>query len=81
MTDTLSAILDTITAAGRQRGLTQKQICLKAGVSEVAISRARKQGDIRFSTLNKLLQSVGLQLTTIADTPLAKLINNGELFQ
>jgi transcriptional regulator with XRE-family HTH domain len=81
MSNTLLSILDVITAEGKHQGWTQKQICQHAGVSEVAISRARKQGDIRFSTLDKLLQSVGMQVTTIADTPLSNLINEGELFQ
>lgn len=81
MLASLIQILDNIVAEGKRRGLTQKEICQKAGVSEITISRAKKQGDIRFSTLDKLAKSVGLQLTTSADTPLITLINNGELFQ
>ncbi|WP_198263574.1 helix-turn-helix domain-containing protein [sulfur-oxidizing endosymbiont of Gigantopelta aegis] len=81
MSKSLLSILDAIITEGKHLGYTQKQICQKAGVSEVALSRARKQSDIRFSTLDKLLQSVGLKITTIADIPLSNLINDGELFQ
>ncbi len=77
----LIQILDNIVAEGKHQGLTQKEICQKAGVSEITISRAKKQGDIRFSTLDKLAKCMGMQLTTGADTPLMTLINDGELFQ
>ena len=77
----LIQILNNIVAEGKRQGLTQKEICQKAGVSEITISRAKKQGDIRFSTLDKLAKCMGMQLTTSADTPLMTLINDGELFQ
>lgn len=81
MLGSLVQILDDIASEGKRKGLTQKQICQKAGVSEITISRAKKQGDIRFSTLDKLAKSVGVQLTTNADTPLMTLISDGKLFQ
>ena len=79
--DPLIQILNDIVAEGKRHGLTQKEICQKAGVSEITISRAKKQRDIRFSTLDKLAKCVGMQLTTTADIPLSTLINDGNLFQ
>ncbi len=81
MSDSLIQILDDIVTEGKQRGFTQKEICQKAGVSEITLSRARKQGDIRFSTLDKLAKSTGMQLAISADIPLSRLINDGDLFQ
>ena len=81
MSDSLIQILDDIVTEGKHRGFTQKEICQKAGVSEITLSRARKQGDIRFSTLDKLAKSVGMQLGVNADIALSRLINDGDLFQ
>ena len=81
MMNSLIQILDDIVAEGKRQGLTQKEICQKSGVSKITISRAKKQGDIRFTTLDKLAKSVGMQLTTTADIPLITLINEGVLFQ
>ncbi len=80
MTYDLIPILDEIIRQGKKKGLKQKDICLKAGVGVITISRARKQGDIRFSTLEKLANSVGLKLTLVADDPLIELVEKGELF-
>ena len=81
MINSLLQILDNIVTEGKRQGLNQKEICQKAGVSEITLSRAKKQGDIRFTTLEKLVRSVGLQLTLIADIPLSNLISDGDLFQ
>lgn len=80
MSDDLNIILDEIVQQGKKKGLRQKEICLKAGVGIITISRARKQGDIRFSTLEKLANSVGLKLSLVPDDPLIELVEKGELF-
>ncbi len=80
MPHNLTPILDEIVRQGKKKGLKQKDICHKAGVGPVTISRARKQGDIRFSTLEKLANSVGLKLTLVTDDPLIELVEKGELF-
>ena len=80
MSNDLISILDEIVQQGKKKGLKQKDICLKAGVGIITLSRARKQGDIRFSTLEKLANSVGLKLNLVADDPLIELVDKGELF-
>ena len=80
MSESLLSILDEIIRVGQQQGLNQAEICQKAGVSVITLSRAKKQADIRFSTLEKLANSVGLCLTLSADHSLVRIIEKGDLF-
>jgi DNA-binding phage protein len=73
--------LQQILALARERGLTQITLAQRAGITPEALSRAKKGGDMRLSTLNALAHVVGLKLSLVADEPLREKIDSGRLFE
>jgi len=45
------------------------------------LSRAKKGGNMRVSTLNELAHVVGLKLSLVSDQPLREKIDSGQLFE
>ena len=74
-------VLQQIRALARERGLTQITLAQRAGITPEALSRAKKGGDMRLSTLNALAHVVGLKLSLVADEPLREKIDSGRLFE
>jgi transcriptional regulator with XRE-family HTH domain len=74
-------LLQTILHKARELGMNQRDIAVRAGITPESLSRAKKAGDMRVSTLNELAAVVGLKLTLVADQPLITKIDSGSLFE
>lgn len=89
MQDHFHALVMQILDTARKQGYNQKQLAELADLDEVALSRLKKAGDARFSTLDTLGRSVGKKLVWIddkADTGIdgpdvAELVTSGTLFK
>ena len=77
----IADLLQQILALGKEQGLTQIALAQRAGITPEALSRAKKGGDMRVSTLNELAHVVGLKLSLVADVPLREKIDSGTLFE
>ena len=73
--------LQQILLLGKEQGLTQITLAQRAGITPEALSRAKKGGDMRLSTLNALAHVVGLKLSLVPDAPLREKIDSGRLFE
>ena len=80
MTETTD-LLQQILALGKAQGLTQIVLAERAGITPESLSRAKKGGDMRVSTLNELAHVVGLKLSLASDAPLREKIDSGTLFE
>lgn len=80
MTDSVR-LLQQILLRGRENGLTQMEIAQRAGIKPESLSRAKKSGDMRVSTLLALAHVVGLKLALVPDRPLVEKIDSGTLFE
>ena len=74
-------LLKLVLARGKAQGLTQIALAQRAGITAEALSRAKKAGDMRVSTLADLARAVGLTLTLVLDSPLLEKIDSGTLFE
>jgi len=74
-------LLQQILTLAREQGLTQTMLAQRAGITPEALSRAKKGGDMRLSTLNELAHVVGLKLSLVPDEPLREKIDSGRLFE
>ncbi|MDH5472140.1 MAG: hypothetical protein OEY61_04730 [Gammaproteobacteria bacterium] len=75
--DLLAQIIDL----ARRKGLKQKDLAERAGLSPESISRAKKTGDMHLSSLMELARVVGLKLCLSPDQPVLDRINQGSLFK
>ncbi|MGB5306252.1 MAG: hypothetical protein WBO06_00260 [Gammaproteobacteria bacterium] len=80
MSDTTDLLLRLL-KLGKQQGLRQRDIALRAGIKPESLSRAKKAGDMRASTLNRLAHVVGMKLALVPDKPLIDKIDSGTLFE
>ncbi len=76
-----SELLNQIIAAARARGMSQKDLAAASQIQPESISRAKKAGDIRLSTLEALAHVVGLKVALLPDEPLLEKIREGNLFE
>ncbi len=74
-------LLIQIIELAKRKGLKQKDLAERAGLSAETLSRAKKSGDMHLSSLQKLASIVGLRLCFCPDVPLMKRINSGSLFE
>ncbi|MDH5484681.1 MAG: helix-turn-helix domain-containing protein [Gammaproteobacteria bacterium] len=74
-------LLNQIIALAKRKGLKQKDLAERAGLSPESISRAKKTGDMHLSSLVDLAMAVGLKLCLSPDRPVMDKINNGSLFK
>ena len=74
-------LLTQIIDLARSKGLKQKDLAQRAGLSAESLSRAKKAGDMHLSSLEKLAAIVGLKLCLNPDEPMINKINSGSLFQ
>ena len=75
--DLLTQIIDL----AKRKGLKQKDLAERAGLSAESISRAKKTGDMHLSSLVELARVVGLKLCLSPDAPVLDRINQGSLFK
>lgn len=76
-----SHLLEIIISLGREKGLKQQDLAKRAGLQPESISRAKKTGDMRLSSLEQLAHAVGLKLALVPDQPVIEKINSGNLFE
>ena len=76
-----SDLLQQLIMHGRAQGWTQRELAQRAGITPEALSRAKKAGDMRVSTLADLARAVGLTLALVPDSPLQERIESGRLFE
>jgi DNA-binding phage protein len=76
-----SELLLQILERGKAQGLRQFDIARRAGIKPESLSRAKKSGDMRLSTLKELARVVGLKLALVPDEPLVEKIGSGTLFE
>lgn len=74
-------LLSQIIELAKRKGLKQKDLAERAGISAETLSRAKKAGDMHLSSLNKLASIVGLKLCFCPDEPVMNKINSGSLFE
>lgn len=74
-------LLSQIIELARRKGLKQKDLAERAGISAETLSRAKKAGDMHLSSLSKLASIVGLKLCFCPDEPMMDKINSGSLFE
>ena len=74
-------LLAQIIELGKRKGMKQKDLADRAGLSAETLSRAKKSGDMHLSSLQKLANIVGLKLCLSPDEPLMNKINSGSLFK
>lgn len=65
----MSELLSQIIEAGQAKGLNQKALAARAGVSEEALSRAKKRGNIRSNMLESLAKAAGLAINLAPAAP------------
>ncbi|MDH5649498.1 MAG: helix-turn-helix transcriptional regulator [Gammaproteobacteria bacterium] len=80
MHDVILTLIEEIVEAGKRQGLDQKMIAEKAGVGESMLSKAKQADDIRFSTLVRLANAVGLRLTLTPNDPTLQGLMSRSLF-
>lgn len=78
--DETDRLLHLIIEAGASRGLHEKDILSRAGLGKTTLSKIKKSGDARLSTLARLASAVGLRLTLAPNNPTLDQLLNRELF-
>ena len=66
MSRQIKALINQLVSAAKARGLSQGQLADMAGMTAVGFSKAKRRGDIRASTLEKLGSQLDLELTFIS---------------
>jgi len=74
-------LLTQIIDIARSKGLKQKDLAQRAGISAESLSRAKKAGDMHLSNLEKLAAIVGLQLCLNPAESLINKINSASMFR
>ena len=81
MTDPqINALLQQIIDAGTARGWHEKDILARAGLGKTTLSKIKRSGDTRMSTLSRLANTVGLKLTLASNNPTVEQILQRRLF-
>ncbi len=73
-------LLNEIIELSKRKGLKQKELAERAGLSAETLSRAKKSGDMHLSSLVSLAEIVGLKLQLTTDNPVIDKISSGTLF-
>lgn len=77
---TESDIINQIIDAAKSQKISQGELASRAGIRQETLSRAKKNSNLRFSTILQLAQIVGLKLKLTTDNPIADKIQEGSLF-
>ena len=62
MSKQVQILINQLVSTAKSRGLPQSQLAEMAGISAVGLSKAKKRGDMRASTLEKLGNQLDLDL-------------------
>ena len=77
---TESDIIKEIIEKAKAQNISQGELAARAGIRQETLSRAKKNSNLRFKTVEQLAQIVGLRLKLIPDSPVAEKIQEGTLF-
>ena len=75
-----SDIINEIIDVAKKQNISQGELAARAGICQETLSRAKKNSNLRFSTVIQLAQIVGLKLKLITDNPVVDKIQEGTLF-
>lgn len=84
MTEPVKVLINQIISVARARGLSQAQLAQLAGVTAVGLSKAKRRGDIRASTLQQLASILDLELALVprrSKDKAAEAIKSGAFFR
>lgn len=84
MSGHIKALINQLVAAARKRGLSQAQLAELAGMTPVGLSKAKRRGDIRASSLEALAAQLDLELVLIprrSGEKAAEAIKSGTFFR
>jgi len=77
---TESDIINQIIEKAKAQNISQGELAARAGIRQETLSRAKKNSNLRYKTVEQLAQIVGLRLKLIPDSPVAEKIQEGTLF-
>jgi DNA-binding phage protein len=77
---TESDIINEIIEKAKTLNISQGELASRAGIRQETLSRAKKNSNLRFKTVEQLAQIVGLRLKLVADNPVTDKIQDGTLF-
>ena len=77
---TESDIINQIIDTAKKQNISQGELADRAGIRQETLSRAKKNSNLRFKTIEQLAKIVGLQLKLIADSSVADKVQEGNLF-
>lgn len=75
-----SDIINQIIAIAKTQHISQGELAARAGIRQETLSRAKKNSNLRFKTIERLARIVGLKLKLVTDNPVADKIQEGTLF-
>jgi len=61
--------LDKLLSMAKTKGITQKELAARSGISEVGLSQAKRRGNLQVSTLEALADTLGLAIDFIPRCP------------
>ena len=67
--DETERLLRLIIEAGASRGLREKDILSRAGLGRTTLSKIKRAGDTKISTLSRMANVVGLRLALVPHNP------------
>jgi transcriptional regulator with XRE-family HTH domain len=65
MSEQIKVLINQLVSAARARGLSQARLAELAGLTPVGLSKAKRRGDIRTSTLAELAAQLDLELALV----------------
>ena len=77
---TESDIINEIIEMAKIQNISQGELAARAGIRQETLSRAKKNSNLSFRTVEQLAKIVGLQLKLIADNSVANKVQEGTLF-
>ncbi len=76
----VTALVHQIVDAGKNRGMDQKTLVQKAGLSASTLSKLKQADDVRLSTLERLANVVGLRVSLSPNDPVLEKLLDRKLF-
>lgn len=76
----MSNLIQEIIATAKDRGITQQELAVRAGIHPVTLSRASKTGKCSIEIVSAMAAEAGLRLVCVPDTDLAERLSKGEVF-
>ncbi len=80
MEETLNRLIGEILERAREQGLDQKRLLRRAGLGPTTLSKMKRAGDARLSTVERLANTVGLTLSLSPREPALEKILRRDLF-